>query len=163
MIFLVVPSNTMEIIKTYHHNMVDYRVYVVSIDSLEAIILNLLKIEEYEFAEQLSPEDRENICRIIGKFAHATKRKIQIDAYLNKQFFEIISDCTLLPDDVLEKVIEFERSDKLNPPLEKRAKEISIKDIKRELQAMETTALLKNINVGEALRLIDNIPVENKI
>src|SRR5690606_16976663 len=67
-IFLVVPSNTIHVINSYHHNMVDYRVYVVTVDSLEAIILNLQKIEAYEFVEQLSPEDRENICRIIGKF-----------------------------------------------------------------------------------------------
>ena len=158
-VFLVVPSNTIETIKSYYYNMVDYRVYVVSVDSLEPIILNLLRIEAYEFAEQLSPEEREDICRIIGKFAHATKRKIQIDAYLNSQFFAILNDCNMLPEDMAVKVIEFERSDKLNPPIERRKKEISIKEIKKHITSIESEATSKNINTKHDLQLIDHIPL----
>ena len=33
------------------------------------------KIEEYEFAEQLVPEEKDNICRIIGKFAYNQSRE----------------------------------------------------------------------------------------
>jgi hypothetical protein len=156
-VFLVVPSNTIETIKSYYYNMVDYRVYVVSVDSLEPIILNLLIIEAYEFAEQLSPEEREHICRIIGKFAHATKRKIQIDSYLNSQFFGSLNDCNILPEDMLIKVIEFERSDKLNPPIERRKKEISIKEIKKHITSIDSEATLKNINTKQDLQLIDHI------
>ncbi len=61
--------------------MADYNVYIITKDSLEPIIIALKKIEEYEFADKLSPEERDNICRVIGKFAHTTKRKIQIDQF----------------------------------------------------------------------------------
>ena len=71
----------------------DYNVFVITIDSLEPIILSLKKIEEYEFAEQLSPEERDNICRIIGKFAHTTKRKIQVDQFFTNQFIELLVKC----------------------------------------------------------------------
>ena len=74
-IFFVVPSNTLESLNQYVFNLGDYDVYVISVDSLEQIVLSLNKIESYEFAENLSPEERESICRVIGKFAHHTKRR----------------------------------------------------------------------------------------
>jgi len=124
-IFLVIPSNTVDVIESFSYNMADYNVYIVTIDVLEPLILTLKKIEEYEFVNQLSPEERENICRVIGKFAHMTKRRIQIDHFFARQFLDILTKCeTDLPGEILEKVIEFEQSEKLNPPQEKRAKQI---------------------------------------
>ena len=59
----------------------DYDVYIITKDSLEPIIMSLQKIESYEFADKLSPEERDDICRINGQFAHTTKRRIQIDQF----------------------------------------------------------------------------------
>jgi hypothetical protein len=147
-IFLVVPTNTLHCIKDFVYNLADYDVYIVSTDSLEPLILSLCKIEDYEFAEQLSPEDRENICRIIGKFAHLSKRRIQIDAFFARQFIELAYKCeNSLPVDIHEKVLEFERSEKLNPPMEKRAKAISIKDIEAENAKIETEVAAKGVSL----------------
>lgn len=132
-IFLVIPSNTVKVIKKFSYNMGDYNVHVVTLDVLEPLMLTLKRIEGYEFMEQLTPEERENICRIIGQFAHMTKRRVQIDHYFAKQFMDVITKCEVdLPRDVLEKVVEFERSEKLNPPQEKRAKQISAKEIEED-------------------------------
>ena len=145
-IFLVVPTNTLHCIKDFVYNLADYDVYVVSADSLEPLILSLCKIEDYEFAEQLSPEDRENICRIIGKFAHLSKRRIQIDSFFARQFIELAYKCeNSLPVDIHEKVLEFERSEKLNPPQEKRAKAIDTKDLEAENIKIETEVAAKGI------------------
>jgi hypothetical protein len=72
-VFFVVPTNTLSTLKQFVFNLGDYDVFIISADSLEQIILSLKKIEEYEFAEKLSPEERDNICRLLGKFAHLTK------------------------------------------------------------------------------------------
>lgn len=145
-IFLVVPTNTLQCIKEFVYNMADYDVYIVSADVLEPLILSLCKIEDYEFAEQLSPEDRENICRIIGKFAHLSKRRIQIDAFFARQFIELAYKCeNSLPSDIHEKVLEFERSEKLNPPQEKRAKAINTKDLEAENFKIETEVAAKGV------------------
>lgn len=147
-IFLVVPSNTLHCIREFVYNLADYDVYIVSADSLEPLILSLCKIEDYEFAEQLSPEDRENICRIIGKFAHLSKRRIQIDAFFARQFIELAYKCeNSLPADIHEKVLEFERSEKLNPPQEKRAKAISTKDLETENFKIETEVAAKGVSL----------------
>jgi len=143
-IFLVIPTNTHDVIKKYSYNLGDYNVYLVSIDALEPIILTLRKIEDYEFAEQLTPEERENICRIIGKFAHITKRKIQIDYFFSYQFLEILTKCKAdLPKDILESVSEFEKAEKLNPPQEKRTKQILTKDLIAESKRFEIEARAK--------------------
>ena len=145
-IFLVVPTNTLHCIKEFVYNLADYDVYIVSTDTLEPLILSLCKIEDYEFAEQLSPEDRENICRIIGKFAHLSKRRIQIDAFFARQFIELAYKCeNSLPADIHEKVLEFERSEKLNPPQEKRAKAINIRELETENIKIETEVSAKGI------------------
>ena len=147
-IFLVVPTNTLHCIKEFVYNLADYDVYIVSADSLEPLILSLCKIEDYEFAEQLSPEDRENICRIIGKFAHLSKRRIQIDAFFARQFIELAYKAeNSLPADIHEKVLEFERSEKLNPPQEKRAKAISIKDLETENTKIESEVVAKGVTL----------------
>lgn len=132
-IFFVVPSNTLNFLNTFVYRHGDHNVYIISVDALEPIILGLKKIEEYDFAEQLSPEDRENICRVLGRFAHLSKRRIQVDSFFAKQFIELAYKCESdLPKDILESLVEFEKAEKLNPPLEKRAKAIPIADLEKE-------------------------------
>lgn len=149
-IFLVVPANTLEVLQQFEFRLSDYTVYIISIDSLEPMILALRKVEDYEFAEKLSPEERENICRVIGKFVHLSKRRIQIDGFFAKQFFELLyrSDADL-PKDILEKAVEFERSEKLNPPTDKRAKLISNRELEQEVSKIKNDAMQKGIYTEE--------------
>jgi hypothetical protein len=149
-IFLVVPSNTVEVINQFSYKMADYNVYVVTIDALEPIILSLKKIEDYEFAEQLTPDERENICRIIGKFAHTAKRKIMIDYFFSFQFLDIISKCNIsLPEDIYKSVVEFEKAEKLNPPQEKRAKQILMEDLLSESEKLANEAKARMIDAKD--------------
>jgi hypothetical protein len=149
-VFLVIPSNTVEKLTQFSYRMADYNVYIVTIDALEPIILSLKKIEDYEFVDQLTPEERENICRIIGKFAHTAKRKIMIDYFFSFQFLDIISKCNIsLPDDIMKAVTDFEKAEKLNPPQEKRSKQILIEEILKESEklALEAKARLQDENI----------------
>src|SRR5665213_2711112 len=145
-IFLVVPSNTIHSIKQLAYNMGDYNVYVITKDSLEPIILSLKKIEDYEFVNQLSPEERDNICRLIGRFAHTTKRKIQIDQFFASEFLELLVKCKNdLPEDFLKQVIEFEKAEKLNPPPERKAKQILTKELEERHALINAEAGIRNV------------------
>jgi len=145
-VFLVIPSNTTEVIKQYTYNMGDYVVYVVTLDALEPLILSLKRIEAYEFVDQLSPEERENICRIVGKFAHIAKRRIQIDHFFAWEFLDVLTKCKAeLPKEILEKVIEFEKAEKLNPPQERRAKQILTKELQSDTDKIQREAEAKAI------------------
>ena len=152
-IFLVIPSNTVSVIESFSYNMADYNVYIVTLDALEPLILALKKIEDYEFVNQLTPEERENICRIIGKFAHMTKRRIQIDYFFTKEFLGILSKCEAnLPSEIIDKVIEFEKAEKLNPPQERRAKQIPTKNLELDNEKTLKEAEAKGIIFPDTLQ-----------
>lgn len=145
-IYLVIPSNTSEVIKQFSYNLADYSVYVVTTDVLEPLILSLQKLEDYEFVDQLTPEERENLCRLIGKFAHTAKRRIQVDNFFAWEFLEVLGKCkTYLPKEILEKVIEFEKSEKLNPPQERRSKQILTKDLESDTEKIRKEAEAKDV------------------
>ena len=91
-LFLVIPSNTLNVIDEFSYKIGGYNVFVVTKDALEPIILSLKKIEEYEFVDKLSPEERDNVCSVIGKFAHTTKRRIQIDNFFQREFLKDLKD-----------------------------------------------------------------------
>lgn len=149
-LFLVIPNNTISAISQLFYSMGDYNVYVITKDSVQPIILTLKRIEEYEFAEQLSPEERDNICRIIGKFAHTTKRKIQIDQFFTSQFIDLLVKCSNeLPEDIIKQVVEFEKAEKLNPPTEKRAKQILTKELNEKNVTINTEAKIRKIEIPE--------------
>jgi hypothetical protein len=149
-LFLVIPSSTLHVIDQFTYNMSDYNVYVITLDALEPIVLSLKKIEEYEFADKLSPDDRENICRVIGKFAHSTKRRIQIDQFFANEFLDTLYKAKQLPKDILENVIQFENSEKLNPPMEKRNKPILTKDLKDQTEQIKKELEIREIPEIEA-------------
>ena len=145
-LFLVIPSNTLQVINKFTYNIGDYNVYIVSKDALEPIILSLKKIEDYEFADKLSPEERDNVCRVIGKFAHTTKRRIQIDQFFAEEFLDTLNKAgTQLPRDILESVIQFENAEKLNPPMEKRKQQILTIDLKNKSEAIKKEIALRKI------------------
>lgn len=138
--------------------MASYNVYIITLDSLEPIILSLKKIEEYEFAEQLSPEQRDNICRVIGRFAHTTKRKIQIDQFFANEFIELLVKCKNdLPEELLKSVIEFEKAEKLNPPIEKRSKQILTKDLKQKNDSINAEAQVRKIHIPSSFEEIKKL------
>ena len=145
-LFLVIPSNTLHVINQFTYNIGDYNVYVITKDALEPIIISLKKIQDYEFADKLSPEERENVCRIIGKFAHSTKRRIQIDQFFAAEFLDTLNKAgTQLPKDIAEGVIQFENAEKLNPPMEKRKKQISSEDLKTKSEEIRKEIEIRNI------------------
>ncbi len=150
-IFLVVPTNTIQVLKQLTYRMGDYDVFIITRDSLEPVILSLKKIEEYDLAEKLSPEDRDSICRIIGKFAHTAKRRIQVDQYFSNEFIDIVLKSQKdLPEDLQKQVIEFEKSEKLNPPTEKRAKIISIDELQKKSQEINTETEIRKLTPPES-------------
>ncbi|HEY3419087.1 MAG TPA: hypothetical protein VGK23_00855 [Methanomassiliicoccales archaeon] len=128
-LFLVVPSNTVENIVPLSHELGSYRVYVISLDALEPIILTLKRIEDYEFAEQLSPEERDAICNSVGRLTHLTKRRMQVDAYFSEESMGALMQCKHLPEDIAKEVDRYEKAARLNPVQDRGKKKITDKDV----------------------------------
>jgi hypothetical protein len=149
-IFFVVPSNTLEGLSQTVYEFAKHRVFIISADCLEPVMLNLKKIEEYEFAEQMSPEERENVCRSIGRLLHLIKRRLQVDNYFSKEALALAGDCeNLLPADVIEEIIRMERALIMNPPQERSGKEISLDALKKENRQVEKGLQERGVVPGE--------------
>ena len=144
-LFLVIPSNTLNVIDQFSYKIGEYNVFIVTKDALEPIILSLKKIEEYEFVDKLSPEERDNVCSVIGKFAHTTKRRIQIDNFFQREFLSTLDKAKKLPREILESVIEFENAELLNPPVAKRKNKIFTKDLNDQVNDIEKDMEIRNI------------------
>jgi hypothetical protein len=56
-----------------------------------------------------------------------------------------------LPPEIHDKVLEFERSEKLNPPVEKRAKAINIKELEGDTIKLDKEADAKGINLSNEI------------
>lgn len=154
-IYLVVPSNTVEVIKQFSFNMGSYNAYVITADALEPVLLSLKKIEEYEFAEQLSPEDRESICRVIGSLLYASKRKIQVDQFFNAKLLETISHIRQnLPEQLVNEVENYEKAEIINPPTDRRAKEISMLSLRENGELLGAQAELYDIPKAQLVEII---------
>ncbi len=152
-VFLVVPSDTAESIGQYSFNLADYSVYVVTPNALEPILLSLKRIEDYEFVNQLSPEEQENICRLLGKFAHVVKRRIQVDHFFAWEFLDVLTRCESgLPREFVERIMEFEKSEKLNPPQERRSKQIPTRDLEEDTRKLQRETSLRAVEIPPSLQ-----------
>ena len=151
-IYLVIPSNTVKVIDKFHYQLGSYDVFVITKDALEPVLLSLKKIEEYEFADKLSPEDRSALCRIIGKFAHTTKRRVQIDQFMANHMLELLRLAeSELPEEFVGLMKDFEKAEKLNPSTERRNKEIDISKLSDEHNKINAQAEIRELIVPKSL------------
>jgi hypothetical protein len=157
-IYLVVPSNTVDVLKKISFNHGNFNVYVITLDALEPVILSLKKLEEYEFAEQLSPEDRQSICRIIGSLIYTSKRRIQVDQFFNGELLELLLQAQRnIPETMQEDIARHEKAMKLNPSVDRRSKEISHATLeKTQSQLAGQGRLLEIMPEGVELALVVN-------
>ena len=99
----------------------------------------------------MSPEERDDICRVVGRLSHLTKRRIQVDSFFCDEAFKALKECGCLPDEFSEKTLEYEKSAKLNPPVERRAKIIADKDLQRAVEIVRKDAEFLGIETTEAV------------
>jgi hypothetical protein len=153
-IYLVVPSNTIDVLKKLSFHQGNFNVFVITIDALEPVILSLKKIEEYEFAEQLSPEDRQSICRIIGGLLYTSKRRIQVDQFFNSHILDLLSQTQReIPEIMQDEIAKHEMAMKLNPTADRRSKEIKQESLEKAQAQLEGQSKIFRITTPEEVHL----------
>lgn len=83
-IFLVVPSEAIGELKTHYYPQEEYNVYVISPEAIPPILASLKRITAYEFAEQLDPQERENIVNLLAEFDYHVSLRNAADLVLAK-------------------------------------------------------------------------------
>ena len=137
-LFFVVPSNTLESLPQTVFRFIEYTVYVIPIEALEPVILSLVKVDEYLNVKEISPEDRRNIFVILGRFAHLTKRRLQVDQFFANESLSLAAETeNRLPEEMRKEVAEIEKSVRLNPPQERTTKEIGLSSLQSQHKKIE--------------------------
>jgi hypothetical protein len=137
-LYFVVPSNTLESLPQTVFRFIEYTVYVIPVEALEPVILSLVKVDEYLNVKEISPEDRRNIFVILGRFAHLTKRRLQVDQFFANESLSLAAETEIrLPEEMRKEVAEIEKSVRLNPPQERTTKEIGLSSLQSQHKKIE--------------------------
>ena len=73
------------------------------------------------------------------------KEEYRLTSFFAEEFLDTLQKAKQLPTDILESVIQFENAEKLNPPMEKRKKQILTKDLKEKLEEIQKEIELRDI------------------
>jgi len=104
MIYLVVPSEAISELKTHHYVHDGYTLYVVSPESLAPIIAGLKRITTYEFADQMDPQQRDNIVQLIAELDFHINLRNAADAFLTTMGAELLEKAQKIDPQMAEEV-----------------------------------------------------------
>ncbi|MDV0441367.1 hypothetical protein [Methanorbis furvi] len=141
--YLVVPNCVASKLTEFVYESARCTVFVVTPEALEAIVRTLQRIEEYEFARQITPFELDQICRFIGELSHAAKRKIVLDTYFSNEMLELLQKAENLPTDVVEDVAGYEQAARMNPPAERESTVLTIPSLSTKVQKLEKAMLAR--------------------
>jgi hypothetical protein len=89
-IFLVVPATALSELKTHHYPVEGYQLFVISPEAIPAVLASLKNITRYEFAEQMDPQQRENIIQTIAELDFHINLRNATDIVLSKMGIDIL-------------------------------------------------------------------------
>ena len=124
-IYMVVPTNAVSVIPASCLDFPSHRVFVITPEALEPVLMTLQQLETYKIIQEIGPDERQAIIRIIGSLVYASKRRIQVDQYFNGAMLDLIREIQKqVPETILSEVVKVEQSMKLNPGQDRRTKGI---------------------------------------
>ncbi len=130
-IFLIVPANALSELKNHHYPVEGYSVFIISQEALPAILTSLKRITLYEFAEQMDPQQRENIVQLIAELDFHINLRNAADIILSKMGTDLLQK-TQRVDPALAAEVAVKKQ-----PMNAKAS-VSVSDIKRLVTRLST-------------------------
>lgn len=103
-VFFVVPTDAISSLKTLSYYEQGYTFFIISPESLSPIIASLRKIKDYEFAEKMDPEERENIVKLIAGFDFHINFRNAADLWLAQHGINTLNEIKNLPESVRNEI-----------------------------------------------------------
>lgn len=103
-IFLVVPTSALQELRTHHHVVDGYNLYVIGPEAVAPILASLKRISMYEFAEQMDPEQRENIVQLIAELDFHINLRNAADLILTKMGTDLLQKAQKVDPALSEEV-----------------------------------------------------------
>ncbi|OIP80585.1 hypothetical protein COW94_00035 [Candidatus Peregrinibacteria bacterium CG22_combo_CG10-13_8_21_14_all_44_10] len=139
-VFLVVPTEAISELKklTYYED--GYSFFIISIEAVAPILASLKKIQNYEFAETMDPQERENIISLIAEFDHYINFRSAMDIALAKHGVGTMNRKSKLPQELQDDVLLREKQMRIVKVNETDLKPlmISTERQQREIEQLET-------------------------
>ena len=104
MIFLVVPTEAITELKAFVYPVDGYSIYVVSPEALAPILASLKKITTYEFADQMDPEQRENLIQAFAEMDFHINLQNAVNILLAKQGTQVLERLQQTDPDIAAEV-----------------------------------------------------------
>jgi len=103
-IFLVVPASALTELKKHHYEVDGYSLFVVPPEALAPILASFKRISLYEFAEQMDPQQRENIVQLIAELDFHINLRNAADIILSKMGTDLLSKAQRMDPALAEEV-----------------------------------------------------------
>lgn len=103
-IFLVVPSEALKQIKRTYFYEEGYSFFVIPPEAISPILTCFKKIENYEFAEQMDPQERENIVDLIAQFDFHISSRNAVDFALMQHGLETLARTKKMNADLTKEI-----------------------------------------------------------
>jgi hypothetical protein len=108
-VFLVVPTDAIGELKKTSYYEEGFTFFVVSPEALEPILASLKRIENYEFAEAMDPQERENIVDLVAQFDFHISTRNAADLFLMQHGIETLAK-TQATDPELAKEVAIKKA-----------------------------------------------------
>ena len=139
-IYLVVPTEAIAELKNFVHSLDGYTVYIVSPESLAPILASLKKITTYEFADQMDPQQRENIVQLIAELDFHINLRNAADILLTKMGTQLLEKAQQIEPEIAEDVA-----------LKKQPMNAKASLAATELKKLVSSLTLQNVEVQQIL------------
>ena len=103
-IFLVVPTSALAELKTHSHVIDGYTLYIIGPEAVAPILAALKRITLYEFAEQMDPQQRENIVQLIAELDFHINLRNAADLILTKMGTDLLQKAQRVDPELAEEV-----------------------------------------------------------
>ena len=103
-VFLIVPTAAIGQLKALHFYEEGFNFFVISPEAIEPILSSFKKIETYEFAEQMDPQERENIIDLIAQFDFHISSRNAVDFALMEHGLATLRKTEKMDPELLREV-----------------------------------------------------------
>ncbi|PIP65494.1 hypothetical protein COU77_04225 [Candidatus Peregrinibacteria bacterium CG10_big_fil_rev_8_21_14_0_10_49_16] len=103
-IFLVIPTEALKQLKKTRFYEDGFSFFVISPEAIPPILASFKKIENYEFAEQMDPQQRENIVDLIAQFDFHISSRNAVDFALMQHGLETLGRAKNIDPALVEEI-----------------------------------------------------------
>lgn len=103
-IFFIVPNDAIGELKQTYFFEKGYAFYIIPPEAIAPVLASLKKISNYEFAEQLSPQDRDGIVNLIAEFDHHINFRNAYELVLTQMGVNVLKKAENLNEEIKSEV-----------------------------------------------------------